>query len=109
MPEPRGMTADPTNPFHQASFYVEWVKYGRAPGRLVAATVEEITADVARILEDAGVETMSAADLVATCDYYAESYAQQFGVSRLVAKTMFLDGVLHGIAFVAGLKGEPRP
>jgi hypothetical protein len=109
MPEPRGMKADPSNPFHQASFYVEWVKYGRAPGKLVGATFEEIEADVARLLEDAEVTSMTAAELVETCDYYAESYALLFGIRRLVTKTMFLDGVMHGIAFAAGLKGEPRP
>jgi hypothetical protein len=102
------VTADPSNPFHQASFYVEAIKYGRAPGRLVGATKDEITGDVEALLRDAGVDSMTGRDIVESCDFYAESYAQQFGIRQILAKTMFLDGVMHGIAFAAGLKGEPR-
>lgn len=109
----RGPSGDPANPLHQASFYLEEIKYGREPGRLTGATTEEISRDMEALLRDAEVTSMTGAELVETCDYYARSFVANFATAglplpQIVSKTIFLDGVAHGIALAKGLKGEPR-
>lgn len=101
-----GSIGDPSNPFHRASFYLEQLKYGEGPKALEPQNFEQLAALLDGLLRDAGVTTMTGAELVETLDYYADSYQRLLGLHRVIAKSIFTDGVQHGIAFAAGLAGE---
>jgi hypothetical protein len=113
MPERRSdefRVGDPTNPFHRASFYIEQMKYGPGPKSIEGATYDQFAAQLELLLREAGIETMSGSELVETLDWYGRSFAHHFRMHPLLAKSIFCDGVMHGIAFAAGLSGEiPAP
>lgn len=98
--------ADPSNPLHKASFYIEALKYGPGPRAVETVTAAEITAQLETLLRDADVTSITAAELVKTLDFYAGSFARHFGVNHLLGKSIFTDGVMHGVALAAGLEGE---
>lgn len=97
------------NALDRASFYVEALKYGPGPGKLELAGAEEIVAQLDTLLRDAGVKTsMTGEELLEAIFYYGDSLSHHLGTTFRVGVSMFLDGLMHGIAFGAGLDGEPR-
>lgn len=96
------------NPLDRASFYVEELKYGPGPGKLEVAEWEEMVAQLETLLRDAGVSSMSGEELLEAIFYYGNSVAGSFGMSFQLGLSVFLDGLMHGIALGAGLDSEPR-
>lgn len=103
----RNPRADP-NPLDRASFYVEELKYGVGPRRVERAESDEIAAEFDTLLHDAGVTSMTGEELASAMTYYGRSLANTFLTPRMIALTMFCDGLMHGIALTAGLTAEPR-
>ncbi|MFL5954816.1 MAG: hypothetical protein ACJ76I_11990 [Gaiellaceae bacterium] len=97
---------DYTHPLHAASLYVEELKYGPGARVVEGATRTQIVAQFDGLLRDAGVEGVDAGELVDDTDYYARSSARAFQVHPLLAKSVFVDGLMHGIALAGGLKGR---
>jgi hypothetical protein len=103
----RNPSADRT-PLDEASFYIEELKYGARAGQVEPASRGEMTAALEVLLRDAGVATMTGAALGDASLYYGDSDARSFGLPRLIGRSIFLDGLMHGIEFAAGLKGALR-
>jgi hypothetical protein len=98
----------PTNPLDCASFYIEELKYGDDAGILTPIDKQEAVAFLEALLRDAKVSSITGAELDSALDLYAGDFARMFGLSLIVAKTIFVDGLAHGIALAAGLEGHPR-
>lgn len=96
---------DPTNPLHGASFYIEELKFGQGPLTVTGATTAELVAQYEGLLRDAGIELDSKL-LVETLDFYGRSFERSFHVHAVLAKSIFSDGIMHGLALAAGLKGQ---
>lgn len=97
------------NPLDRASFYIESLKYGPRAGDLEPATRKEAANLLEALLRDAGITSMTGAELDVALDYYAESYAEQIiGLPPIIIKSLLIDGLMHGIALTAKLEGELR-
>ncbi|MGD0386387.1 MAG: hypothetical protein ABSB73_09655 [Solirubrobacteraceae bacterium] len=107
MSEPRDPWTNPT-PLDQASFYIESLKYGPAEGKLEPVSGSQVVDQLEALLRDAGVTSMTGAELIDAMEYYARSSGRSFGASLLLMRSVFLDGLMHGIALAAGLHGVPR-
>lgn len=99
---------DPTNALHQASFAVEELKYGPGEGKLEFMPAKEIDTQLATLLEAAGVTDITPEELRGAMEYYGVNFTNMLGGSKLVNYSVFIDGVMHGLALAAGLKGKPR-
>ena len=97
------------NPLDMASFYVEELKYGPAPEKMVAVSTDDVQVQLEGLLRDAAVATMTGEELVEALEYYARSMALSFRLPLVLTRSLFLDGVMHGIALAGGLSAEPRP
>lgn len=97
------------NPLDMASFYIEELKYGPAPEKMVPVSTDDVQVQLEGLLRDAGVGTMTGEELMEALEYYARSTALSFRVPLIIARSLLLDGVMHGIALAGGLSAEPRP
>lgn len=95
------------NPLDMASFYIEELKYGPAP--VTKVTTDDVQVQLEGLLRDAGVTTMTGAELMDALEFYARSTAVSFRLPLVLTRSLFLDGVMHGIAFARGVSAEPRP
>lgn len=95
-------------PLDRASFYVEELKYGPGSGKLERAEFDQVVAQLEVLLRDAGVTSMTGLELLEAMDYYAISLARTLGVPPTFTRSIFLDGLMHGIALTAGLEGDHR-
>jgi hypothetical protein len=105
------MTRNPSvdrNPLDLASFYVESLKYGPKAGKVEGVSKDGLASELEALLRDAGVSTMTGAQLADAVAYYGDSLAKSFGSPRLICLSAFIDGLEHGIALAAGLQGELR-
>lgn len=103
----RDPSANPT-PLDWASFYVEELKYGPGPGNLEVAAPNEVVAELEALLRDAGITSMTGEELAKAMTFYGVSLSKSLRIHRMIASSLFLDGLMHGIAFGAGLKGSHR-
>lgn len=101
------MSIDRSNPLHQASFYVEALKYGPGSRRLERVGEDEFCVQLERIIADTRTDA-TPEQLIEAFGYYGDSFAEQLNLSPLVAKSIFVDGVLHGMALAGGLHGQPE-
>lgn len=100
---------DYSHALHAASLYVEDLKYGETPRRLAAITPEAIAAQFDLLLRDAGIAGLDPAEIVSDSYVYGRSFEASLLVPRQLAHSIFVDGLLHGIALAARLRGsEPR-
>lgn len=100
--------ANPRNVMHQASFYIERLKYGDGPRAVELVAADSMSEQVEHLLQAAGVTDLTADEFNDAASYYGRSFSRQFGGSALVAKSIFVDGIMHGLALAAGLRGESR-
>lgn len=92
-----------------AARYVEELKYGLGPRKLEGVTDEHVTVQLEVLMRDAGgVTSMTGAELMAALEFYARSAALSFRVPLVISRSLFLDAVMHGIAFAGGLTAELR-
>lgn len=103
----RNPNANPT-PLDWASFYVEELKYGPGPGQIESAELAEMVAQVEVLLRDARVTSMTGEELVDACEFYAQSIAQAFRCPVVLARSIWMDAMMHGIALAGGLTGDLR-
>ncbi|MGO9960033.1 MAG: hypothetical protein ACLP50_29335 [Solirubrobacteraceae bacterium] len=103
----RDPSANPT-PLDRASFYIEALKYGSGPGRVETVTVDKIVGQAEILLRDARVTSMTGAEVLDATEFYVRSLADAFHCAPVLVRSIFYDGLTHGIAFAAGLEGEPR-
>jgi hypothetical protein len=96
------------NPLDRASFYIEELKYGPAAGDVERVTVDEFAGQLEVLLRDAGVTSMTGAQLADAAQYYGRSLARSFATNPVLAGSCFIDGLMHGIALAGGLQGELR-
>lgn len=101
------MSVDLANPLHQASFYVEELKYGERPGTVDVAGQAEFVKMLRQIIFDSGAN-ITEEQMLDALGHYGDSLAVTLNLSPLIARSIFVDGVLHGMALAAGLRGEPR-
>jgi hypothetical protein len=97
-----------TTPLDWASFYVEDLKFEGERGQIQGSTGREEAALYEMVLRAAEVTSMSGEELREALGYYAASHARAFGLSTIVARTVFCDGLLHGVALAGGLRGDHR-
>jgi hypothetical protein len=103
----RDPSADPT-PLDLASFYVEALKYGPGPGKVEAASLGQVVAQMEVLLRDANVTSMTGEQVLGAMEFYARSLTRSLGIPLAFTRSLFLDGLMHGIALAAGLEGEHR-
>jgi hypothetical protein len=103
----RNPSADPT-PLDRASWYIESLKYGAGPGVLEATEWDAVVGQMETLLRDAGAQSMTGAELLEATEYYSRSFAGTLGVPILLTRSLFVDGLMHGIALAGGVEGEPR-
>jgi hypothetical protein len=96
---------DYTHPLHAASLYIDDLKYGPGDRKVEGATREQMIAQLVGLLRDAGVENVDAAELIDDCSFYGASLAVHFRLHPTLAKSAFVDELVHGIAVAGGLKG----
>lgn len=102
-------TLDYSHALHSASLYVEELKYAEGPRRLEAVAPKAIAAQFDLLLRDAGIEGLDPAEIVADSYIYGRSFEASLLVPRQFAHSIFVDGLLHGLALGARLRGsEPR-
>jgi hypothetical protein len=102
------MIADPTHALHKASFYIERLKFGEGPGKVETVKAKDYAEQIGLILRDAGFDHLDPEQLIEDCLYYGKSYEQLFGVRELFALSIFVDGLIHGLAVAGGLEA-PHP
>lgn len=95
---------DYTNPLHAASLFIDRLKTADGPRMVTLADTDSIVAFDEMILREADLD-LDARLLVDTLDFYALSFAR-LGINRFMARSIFSDGVAHGLALAAGLRGE---
>lgn len=103
----RDPSANPT-PLDRASFYVEELKYGPGPGTLEPAAFGEIVSELEALLRDANVTSMTGRELLDAMEFYEVSLSHALRMPLVFTRSIFLDGLMHGIALGAGLEGEHR-
>jgi hypothetical protein len=103
----RNPSIDP-NALDRASFYIEDLKYGPGPGPVEHLTRDQLTGQLEVLLRDAGITSMTGAELREAMEFYGESLAESFRAPRLLTFSCWVDGVMHGIALAAGIEGEHR-
>lgn len=96
---------DPSNPFHQASFYLEDLKWGEGPRTARPPEMQNFREEAIVLLREAGV-TMDPDEFVEAVWYYSANWARTTGGPAEIIHSIFLEGVMLGIAFHAGLKGS---
>ncbi len=102
------MTLDYSHPLHAASLYVEELKYGPGPRVVEGVTKALIVGQREALLREAGVNA-DARLLVEDTNHYATSFERSLGVRAILARSIFMDGLMHGVALAAGLRAEePR-
>lgn len=92
------------NALDRASFYVEELKYGPGPRALEPLVEEELAAQLDVLLAGSGVTSITGRELAEACDFYAQSWGRIFEMKTVVAKSLFVDGLMHGIALAGGLE-----
>lgn len=95
------------NPLHLASFYIERLKYGPGPGRIEGVTHEEVISQLRTLLEASSINTITAEELYATCQYYSASWSRVIRIDPVFLHSLFVDALMHGIALASGLEGPP--
>jgi hypothetical protein len=97
------------NPLDMASFYIEELKYGPSPEKVVSVSTDDVQVQLEGLLRDADVATMTGEELIRALEYYARSLSITFRVPLILSRSLLLDGMMHGIALAGGLSAEPRP
>ncbi|HWF25212.1 MAG TPA: hypothetical protein VG275_07185 [Solirubrobacteraceae bacterium] len=103
----RDPTKDPT-PLDRASFYVESLRYGAGPGKIEGVDFDQMVSQMEALLRDARVTNMSGSELIVASEYYVRSLARSFRCPPVLARSVWHDGLTHGIALAGGLEGELR-
>lgn len=99
-------TVDKTHPLHAASLYVEELKYADRDRGIRGLTFVELETLFGLLLRDAEVGDVDPGQMADDCDFYAEHFARLLKVPVVLAKSVFVDGLMHGIALAGGLRGE---
>ncbi len=107
MREMRDVHQNPT-PLDRASLYVESLKYGGGAGKVRAAGWDETVGQMETLLRDAGVRSMTGAELLEALEFYERSLVRGLCAPLLLVRSCFLDGLMHGIALAGGLEGQRR-
>lgn len=95
---------DPKNPLHQASFYVEALKYGPGPRAIEGVTADQFKQQFETMLRDADKEDLlTYPEFMEAVHYYGLSSSRGFGVPELQARSIWADGLMHGFALATGL------
>jgi hypothetical protein len=111
------MAVDVDNPFHQASFYIEDMKYGVGPKKVEPVTTVDFRSQLDGLLRDAGISSLSSEDLLAAIGHYSDSWTSTLVFEgmvlpsdveklRFIVHSVYSEGVMHGIAFAKELKGS---
>lgn len=100
--------ANPT-PLDLAGYYVEDLKYGAGDGVVETVTRERMVHQLEVLLRDAGVSSMTGAELLAAVIPYGRGLSGHLGIPEILARSIFVDGLMFGIALAGGLSGtDPR-
>jgi hypothetical protein len=108
---PSGQERDPRvdrTPLDRASFYIEQLKYGPGAGKVEGVSADQMISQLEVLLRDARVDSMTGYQLERAALYYGRSLATSLQMPEILAGSCWLDGLMHGIAFAAGLRAEPR-
>jgi hypothetical protein len=93
------------NALDWASFYVEDLKYGPEAAKVTTVDPPQIAAQLEVLLRDAGIGSMTGTELESAVVYYAQSWADAVQLNRTMTLSVFIDGLMHGIAIAGGLRG----
>lgn len=89
----------------RASFWVEELKYGPGEKTVEQITMDEYAAQMEVLLRAANVTSTTGEELLEASKFYAVSQAKSFGVNVILTYSIWLDGLMHGVALTAGLEG----
>lgn len=98
---------DYAHALHGASLYVEELKYAEGPRRLEAVTPESLAEQLGLLFRDANLRELDPAEVVKDSYFYGLSFELTLGINRQLTHSIFIDGLLHGLALGAGLRAEP--
>jgi hypothetical protein len=103
------MKCDYSNPFHRASLIIEDLKYGEGAKRVEVVPEPNMKAQLTALLITAKITTVTAEQILDAIGFYGESNARALRVPEVIARSIFIDGVMHGLAVAGGLGRSPRP
>lgn len=102
------MRADPTNPVNRASFWLEDLKFGDGPREIEILGPDELDAQLGVLIRDLDlVDYVTAKQVRDAIDFYGESFSRQLNTRSVVARAIFLDGMMHGLALAARKDADP--
>lgn len=99
-------TLNYSHALHAASLYVEELKYAEGPRRLALQDPDAVAAQFDLLLRDAGIKGLDPAEIVGDSYVYGRSFEASIHVPRQLAHSIFVDGLMHGVALAAGLRGS---
>ena len=97
---------DYDSPLHAASLYIEQLKYGRGERTVEIVPAKGVAEQLGLMFRDAGIEGIDPAQVMVDAVWYGHSFAHSIGIDEFVARSIFVDGILHGVALAAKLRGE---
>ena len=99
---------DYSNPVHQAGLFIEWLKYGAGPAQVEIVGEDELGRQLGELIAKSGrEEDVTAAQIIGAVCYYADSCAVSFNLSPLASRSVFMDGLMHGMALASGIVLDP--
>lgn len=101
---------DYTHPLHRASVVVEEVMFGdvKADNTSSVTTADEFVPFLVELFEQAGLE-IDAEQVMDDALYYGANFKHMVGVEETLAYSIFLNGLMHGVALAAQLEpNDPR-
>lgn len=111
------LLVDPKNAMHRASFWIEQRKrrIGASPGVTVGQVEDDTVEWMRSLLEELDVESVTPAQLVEAVHFYGESWQKQvaattgFLLPEIITKSIWLDGMQHGMALAKGMELDAPP
>lgn len=100
------MICDYSNPIHLAGLYVEELKYQGDDKAVVGMTWDGVRPQIEQLIREGGIEGLTVDQVIEAVKFYGDLFAIVLNLSPFVTLSIFLDGLMHGMAVAAGLKGN---
>lgn len=85
-----------------ARFYVDGLRHDLTDG----ADQQQLVGLLEALLRDARVGNITGSELAAGAEFYATAFSVALEVDEVHSRSIYLEGLQHGIALAAGMRGE---